>query len=239
MAEDTGYIVKVSGPTVIAENIPNVRMLDLVKVGERGFTGEVIRLEGNRAFIQVYEDTSGLMLGEKVISRGIPLSVTLGPGLLGGIFDGIQRPLDILEGISGKFIDRGIEAPALDADRKWEFTPTVRAGKELEPGDIIGEVPEAGEIVHRIMVPPGVSGTLEEIKSGAFTVTDVVGHLSDATELRLSHIWPVKEKRPVRQKLDPTIPLITGQRIFDTLFPLALGGSAILPGGFGTGKTVV
>jgi len=239
MAQETGHIVKVSGPTVVAENIQGVRMFDIVEVGELGLTGEVIRLNGNQAFIQVYEDTSGLKLGEQVTSRGTPLSVTLGPGLLGSIFDGIQRPLNILEEKSGKFIDRGIQASPLDIERKWEFTPTVQAGAELESGDIIGEVNETEEIIHRIMVPHGVRGTLEDIKDGSFTITDEIGRLLNGTELRMSHTWPVKEERPVKRKLDPDTPLITGQRIFDTLFPLALGGSAILPGGFGTGKTVV
>ena len=239
MKQESGRIVKVSGPTVVAENIPGVRMFDIVEIGELGLIGEVIRLNGNQAFIQVYEDTSGLMLGEMITSLGFSLSVTLGPGLLGSIFDGIQRPLNLLEVKSGKFIDRGIHTDALDLERKWEFTPTVHPGDELEPGDIIGEVPETEEIIHRIMVPHGVRGKLEEINSGSFTITDVLGRLSDGTELRMSHTWPVKEERPVKRKLDPDTPLITGQRIFDSLFPLALGGSAIIPGGFGTGKTVV
>jgi len=239
MEQETGYIVKVSGPTIVAENIPEIRMLDIVEIGELGIMGEVIRLNGNQAFIQVYEDTSGLMLGEKVKSRKIPLSVTLGPGLLGSIFDGIQRPLDILAEKSGEFIERGIKAAPLDLEKKWEFTPTVQAGTKLETGDIIGEVYETKEIIHRIMVPPGVNGILDEIKGGFFTITEEVGRLSDGTGLCMSHKWPVKEERPIKRKLDPDTPLITGQRIFDTLFPLALGGSAILPGGFGTGKTVV
>jgi len=239
MNSESGSIVKVSGPTVVAENIPGVRMLDIVEVGKLGLIGEVIRLDGNRAFVQVYEDTTGLLLGEPVTSRGVPLSVTLGPGLLGSVFDGIQRPLNLLEEKSGKYIDRGIQAPPISLDRKWEFTQMVHAGDELESGDVIGEVPETNEIIHRIMLPPGVSGTLEEINGGLFTVTDVVGYLSNGTEIRLSHTWPVKEERPVEKKLAPDKPLITGQRIFDTLFPLALGGSAIIPGGFGTGKTVV
>ena len=239
MTQESGRIVKVSGPTVIAENIPGIRMFDIVEVSELGLVGEVIRLNGNQVFIQVYEDTSGLKLGEQVISRGVPLSVTLGPGLLGSTFDGIQRPLHILEEKSGNFIDRGIQASPLNLERKWEFTPTVKPGAVLEPGDIIGEVPETDMIMHRIMAPPGIRGTLEEIKGGVFTITDEVGKLSNGTALRMSHTWPVKAERPVKRKLDPDTPLITGQRIFDTLFPLALGGNAILPGGFGTGKTVV
>ncbi|MFC1508843.1 V-type ATP synthase subunit A [Candidatus Omnitrophota bacterium] len=239
MAQTSGTIIKVSGPTVVAENILGVRMFDIVEVGEKGLIGEVIRLDGNEAFIQVYEETSGLTLGETVKSRGVPLSVTLGPGLLGSIYDGIQRPLNILEEKSGTFIDRGIRADALQTDKTWEFKPTVKPGEHLEPGDTIGKVQETPEIVHRILIPHGVQGTLEEIKEGAFTITDTVGRLSDGTELRMSQTWPVKEERPVVRKLVPTTPLITGQRIFDTMFPLALGGSAILPGGFGTGKTVV
>ncbi|MBN1294062.1 MAG: V-type ATP synthase subunit A [Candidatus Latescibacteria bacterium] len=239
MTENTGRIVKVAGPTVVAENIPDVRMFDIVEVGNFGLIGEVIRLDGSRAFIQVYEDTSGLMLGETVKSAGVPLSVTLGPGLLGSIFDGIQRPLNILREKSGEFIGRGIVASALDTEKKWEFTPIVESGAELESGDIIGETPETAEIMHRIMVPHGVSGVLKEIHSGFFTITDTIGRLEDGTELKLSHSWPVKEERPVKRKLIPDTPLITGQRIFDTMYPIALGGSAILPGGFGTGKTVV
>lgn len=239
MAQETGQIVKVAGPTVVGENIPGVRMFDIVDVGETGLVGEVIRLDGSRAFIQVYEDTSGLRLGETVTSRHVPLSVTLGPGLLGCTFDGIQRPLEILRQKSGAFISRGIRVPALNQSVKWEFTPTVKSGIILEPGDIIGEVRETVEIVHRIMIPPGIRGTLDEIQSGSFTINDVVGRLSDGTELRMSHTWPVKQERPFIRKLDPDTPLITGQRIFDTLYPLALGGNAILPGGFGTGKTVV
>ena len=239
MPEESGKIVKVSGPTIVAENIEGVRMFDIVEVGRLGLIGEVIRLDGSRAFIQVYEDTSGLLLGETVTSRKVPLSVTLGPGLLGGIFDGIQRPLEILREKSGEFIDHGIRAPAIDMERKWEFTPAVEPGTELEPADIIGHVPETDEISHRIMVPHGVRGTLKEIQSGSFTVTEAVGRLLDGTELLMSHTWPVKEERPVKRKLDPDTPLLTGQRIFDTLFPIALGGSAIIPGGFGTGKTVV
>ena len=155
MTEKTGRIVKVAGPTVVAENIPDVRMFDIVEIGTFGLIGEVIRLDGNRAFIQVYEDTSGLMLGEKVTSAGVPLSVTLGPGLLGSTFDGIQRPLNVLLEKSGDFIGRGIVASALDTEKKWDFTPTVKPGVELEPGDIIGEIPETAEIMHRIMVPRG------------------------------------------------------------------------------------
>ena len=196
MAQETGQIVKVAGPTVVAQNIPGVRMFDIVDVGETGLVGEVIRLDGSRAFIQVYEDTSGLRLGETVTSRYVPLSVTLGPGLLGSTFDGIQRPLEILREKSGEFISRGIGVPALNQSVKWEFTPTVRSGLKLEPGDIIGEVRETFEIVHSIMVPPGVRGTLDEIQSGSFTISDVVGRLSDGTELRMSHTWPVKQERP-------------------------------------------
>lgn len=239
MAKETGKIVKVSGPAVVAEHIPNVRMFDIVEVGESGLIGEVIRLNGDQAFIQVYEDTSGLMLGEPVSSLEVPLSVTLGPGLLGSIFDGVQRPLTLLQEQSGAFIDRGIRAPAIDQEKKWDFTPLMKAGDDVVPLDIIGEVPETPEIQHRIMIPHGVRGKIKELSAGSFTINEPVGRLDNGTELFLSTTWPVKEERPVKRKLDPTTPLITGQRIFDTLFPLALGGSAILPGGFGTGKTVV
>jgi len=239
MEDRSGAIVRVSGPTVVAENIPGVRMFDIVEVGEAGLIGEVIRLDRNRAFIQVYEDTSGLMLGEPVRSLNMPLSVTLGPGLLGSIFDGIQRPLEILKEKTGDFIDRGVRAPGLDPVKKWRFIPTVEPGAVLKPGDVFGEVPETPEITHRVMVPHGSGGRLGEIRSGEFTVHEPVAFLEDGTELRLSHDWPVKKERPVKRKLDPATPLVTGQRIFDTLFPIALGGNAILPGGFGTGKTVV
>ena len=159
--QESGTIVKVSGPTIVAENITDVRMFDIVDVGRLGLIGEVIRLDGHRAFIQVYEDTSGLKLGETVTSRRVPLSVTLGPGLLGSIFDGIQRPLNILKEKSGEFIDRAIRAPAIDLEREWEFTPTVQPGENVETGDIIGEVPETEEIIHSIMIPPGIRGTIK------------------------------------------------------------------------------
>jgi len=239
MEHEFGTIVKVSGPTVVAAGIPNVRMFDIVEVGELGLIGEVIRLDGDRSFIQVYEDTSGLMLGEKVVSRGEPLTVTLGPGLLGSIYDGVQRPLNKLFEQSGAFIGRGIRADAIDNTKKWRFEATAAVGTMLEAGDIIGTVQETAGIVHRIMPPPGISGKLATISSGDYTIEEVVGTLEDGTELKLAHTWPVKKERPVLRKLDPTTPLITGQRIFDTLFPIALGGCAILPGGFGTGKTVV
>jgi len=239
MEQKSGRIVKVAGPMVVAKGVPGARMFDIVEVSELGLIGEVIRLSGDEAYIQVYEDTSGLMLGEPVVTRGAPLSVTLGPGLLGSVYDGIQRPLDKLETISGTFISRGIKAPPLDTVRTWEFIMTARPGDVLVSGDVIGMVQETAEIRHYIMVPPGVGGTLDEIAGGNYTVLDTIGRLSDGTELRLSHDWPVKEDRPVKRKLDPDRPLITGQRIFDTLFPLALGGNAIIPGGFGTGKTVV
>lgn len=239
MVQETGSIVKVSGPAVVAEHIPGVRMFDIVEVGNAGLIGEVIRLNGDQAFIQVYEDTSGLMLGEPVSSLGVPLSVTLGPGLLGSIYDGIQRPLTLLEAQSGSFIDRGIRAPAIDPLKKWTFAPSVKPGDDVKAMDILGEVPETPYIMHRIMVPHGISGKVKDLSAGSYTVHEPIGRLENGTELFLSHTWPVKEERPVNRKLDPTTPLITGQRIFDTLFPIALGGSAILPGGFGTGKTVV
>ncbi len=239
MTNESGTITKVSGPTVVATGIPDVRMFDIVEVGEMGLIGEVIRLDGDRAFIQVYEETSGLTLGEKVVSTGDPLSVTLGPGLLSSIYDGIQRPLSLLQQESGAFIGRGIRADAIDRSKKWQFEAKASVGDILDSGDIIGTIQETAEIEHRIMVPPGKAGKLMSIESGEYTIDEVVGKLEDGTELKLSHTWPVKKERPVLRKLDPTTPLVTGQRIFDTLFPIALGGCAILPGGFGTGKTVV
>ncbi len=214
------------------------KMYDVVKVGNEGLMGEVIGIEGDKSTIQVYEDTSGIAPGEPVENTGMPLSVELGPGLLESIYDGIQRPLPVLmEKMKSDFIERGVAAPGLDRDREWEFTPVVTKGTEVKGGDIIGTVPET-HIEHKIMVPPNVSGVVDDIKSGSFKVTDCICMLTDGTELTLMQKWPVRAPRPSRKKLMPNIPLITGQRILDGLFPLAKGGTAAIPGPFGSGKTV-
>jgi len=214
------------------------KMYDVVKVGNEGLMGEVIGIEGDKSTIQVYEDTSGIAPGEPVENTGMPLSVELGPGLLESIYDGIQRPLPVLmEMMKSDFIERGVTAPGLDRAREWEFTPVVTKGTEVKGGDIIGTVPET-HIEHKIMVPPTVSGVVDDIKSGSFKVTDCVCTLTDGTELTLMQKWPVRAPRPSRKKLMPNTPLITGQRILDGLFPLAKGGTAAIPGPFGSGKTV-
>lgn len=234
-----GNIIKIAGPAVIARGIPGARMYDLVHVGHEGLLGEIIRLDGNTAFIQVYEDTSGLMIGEPVASTGAPLAVELGPGLLTGIFDGIQRPLASLRAQKGDFLARGAVTEALDRSRRWVFSPTVAPGTLVGPGDVIGTVTEFG-FEHRIMVPPSsLGGEVAQIHAGEFTVDDVVARLSDGTELRLMHRWPVRVSRPVARKRDPREPFISGQRIIDVLFPVAMGGAASIPGPFGSGKTVM
>jgi V/A-type H+-transporting ATPase subunit A len=232
-----GSITRISGPVVIAGSMHGSKMYDVVRVGDAELSGEVIRLEGDEAVIQVYEDTTGLMIGEQVVNTGMPLSVELGPGLLSSIFDGVQRPLPVLADKSGDFISKGITVPGLDRERKWQFTPKVGVGDEVSAGDIIGTVPEYN-LEHRILVPPQISGKVKEIRSGSFSVEETVCVLEDGTELTLMHRWPVRKGRPVKKKLDPSTPLLTGQRIFDSLFPLVKGGTAMIPGGFGTGKTV-
>ncbi|MGQ0551541.1 MAG: V-type ATP synthase subunit A [Armatimonadota bacterium] len=234
-----GTIIKISGPAVIARGIPGARMNDLVRVGKEGLLGEIIRLDGETAFIQVYEDTSGLYVGEQVVSSEVPLSVELGPGLLTGIFDGIQRPLHHVRKMTGDFIARGAVTEALDRSKRWAFTPKVSRGAKVRPGDAIGTVQEF-LFEHRIMVPPtSRGGEVTEMRSGEVTVDEVLGRLSDGTELRLFHRWPVRQPRPVARKLDPREPFISGQRIIDVLFPVAMGGAASIPGPFGSGKTVM
>ncbi len=234
-----GRIAKISGPAVIAKGMTGNKMYDLVKVGNYGLMGEIIRLEGDTAFIQVYEDTSGLLVGEPVVSSGAPLAVELGPGLLSSIFDGIQRPLLDIQAASGTFIGRGIEVPALDREKKWEFKPQKKAGDKVIGGDVIGTVQESKGIVHRVMVPNGVEGKIKTIASGEHTVIETIAVMEDGTEIQMLRRWPVRHRRPYKKKLDPDEPFITGQRIFDTLFPIAIGGNAAVPGPFGSGKTVV
>ncbi len=234
---EIGKIYRVAGPVVIIEGI-NTRMYDVVKIGNEKLMGEVIGIEGDRSTVQVYEDTSGVKPGEPVENTGASLSVELGPGLLESIYDGIQRPLPVLLEKMGDFIERGVDAPGLNRDKKWEFKATVEKGAKVSGGEIIGTVQETPNLEHRIMVPPTMGGTVVEIKSGMFTVTETVCTLDDGTELRLMQNWPVRSPRPVSKKLKPVKPLITGQRILDGLFPLAKGGTAAIPGPFGSGKTV-
>ncbi len=232
-----GIIKKIAGPAVIAENLEGAKMYDIVRVGKEKLVGEIIRLDGETAFIQVYEDTNGLQVGEEIVTTGLPLAVELGPGMLNGIFDGIQRPLDKIREASGDFIARGIEVFSLSRTAKWKFTARKKVGDQVKAGDILGTVPEFS-FTHKILVPPGISGTLTEIKEGEFTVDEVVARLDNGAELKLYHAWPVRKARPVTRKLDPDEPFLTGMRILDVLFPLTAGGTAAIPGPFGSGKTV-
>jgi V/A-type H+-transporting ATPase subunit A len=233
-----GTIAKVSGPVVSAEGMAGAKMYDIARVGDLGLIGEVVRLDGGTAIVQVYEDTSGLQVGEPVECTEEPLLIELGPGLLSSIYDGIQRRLVDISDEHGDFIVRGVTTQALRRDRTWKFEPMVERGDEVEAGDIVGEVQETAHIAHRIMVPPGMSGRVSEVKSGEFTVDEVVVKLEGGGEIKLHQTWPVRVPRPVRQKQNPTVPFITGTRILDTFFPIAQGGYSIIPGGFGTGKTV-
>jgi len=235
--EVNGEIYRVAGPVVTVIGI-KPRMYDVVKVGHEGLMGEVIRIKGEQATVQVYEDTSGLKPGEPVMNTGLPLSVELGPGLLESIYDGIQRPLPVLQEKMGNFIQRGVTANGLDRERVWEFKPTVSKGDEVKGGNILGLVQETKNIEHKIMVPPSISGTIEEIKAGSFKVDETICVLTDGTEISMMQKWPVRGPRPVAKKLMPTKPLITGQRILDGMFPIAKGGTAAIPGPFGSGKTV-
>lgn len=238
-----GRIVRVSGPVVEAKNMRGAKMYDVVRVGDERLIGEIIRLNEDVATIQVYEETSGLKPGEKVVSTGAPLSVELGPGLLANIYDGIQRPLPAIRERSGDFIARGMDVPALDRKRKWKFKPKVRKGDRVVEGDIIGEVEETSLVMHRVLVPPGINGKVVEIADeGEYTVEEVIAVVNDngeKKEIRMMQKWPVRKARPYVKKLDPEVPLISGQRVIDTFFPLAKGGTAAIPGGFGTGKTVM
>jgi V/A-type H+/Na+-transporting ATPase subunit A len=233
-----GKIQRISGPAVIAEGMMGARMYDIVRVGTENLVGEIIRLDGETAFVQVYEDTAGLRVGEPVVSTGLPLAVELGPGMLNGIFDGIQRPLDKIMQASGTYIDRGITVNALSREATWSFTPGVEVGDVVHGGQSIGTVPEF-TFTHKILVPPRVKGTIATIApAGDYTVDDVIATLDDGTEIRMLHAWPVRQPRPVTKKLDPITPFLTGMRILDVLFPLTMGGTAAIPGPFGSGKTV-
>jgi V/A-type H+/Na+-transporting ATPase subunit A len=240
----SGMIIRVAGPVVVAQGLVGVQMYEVMHVGAMGLIGEVIRLEGDRATIQVYEDTSGLRVGDPVQATGAPLQIELGPGLLGSIFDGVQRPLPRLRDQAGDFIARGITTPAIDRSKKWGFTPTVRAGDHVGPGDILGTVAETSRLLHRILVPPTLGGVVEEIRAGMFTVDETIGTIRATGDhhapvpLRLTQRWAMRRGRPYARKLDPDTPLLTGQRVIDSFFPVTKGGAAIIPGGFGSGKTV-
>ncbi len=239
----TGVIRKVSGPLVVASGMEHAKMFDVVKVGKKGLIGEIIEIHFDEAYIQVYEETGGIGPGEEVFSTDEPLSVALGPGLLTSIYDGIQRPLDKIREISGDYITRGIDVPGIDLEKKWEFEPTVKKGDKVQAGDIIGKVQETDVIEHRIMVPPDYpEGTIKDIKKGKFNVTEVIGILESAKgsfDLKMMQRWPVRKGRPIFEQLSPTIPLVTGQRVVDAFFPIAKGGTACVPGPFGSGKTVI
>jgi V/A-type H+-transporting ATPase subunit A len=243
--KSTGEVIRVAGPVVGALGLEGVRLFDVVQVGEMGLVGEVIRLSAGHATIQVYEDTSGIRVGESVYITGLPLVAHLGPGLLGSVYDGLQRPLEVLAGMSGDFIHRGVNASPLPEDIRWEFSPRTRVGEMVGPGSLLGVVPESQTIEHRILVPPGQQGRVVEIRNGEFKVDEVVGILEsednsrvETVEITLHQRWPVRQPRPIESRLPPREPLITGTRIIDTFFPVAKGGAAIIPGGFGTGKTV-
>jgi V/A-type H+-transporting ATPase subunit A len=237
-----GSIVKVSGPLVVADNMQDARMFDVVRVSEKGLIGEIIEIHGQKAFIQVYEDTRGVGPGEPVDLTGHPLSVELGPGLIESIYDGIQRPLDIIYQRAGDYITRGITLPPIDRRRKWNFKPQKKVGDRVEGGDIIGSVQETVVVVHRIMVPVSMKGTIREIREGEFTVEEVICRVETTdgvNDISMLTRWPVRIPRPFKKKLPPDEPLITGQRVIDTLFPVAKGGTACVPGPFGSGKTVI
>ncbi len=238
-----GRIIRVTGPLVVADEMRGSKMYELVRVGKMGLIGEIIRLEGDRAVIQVYEETAGIRPGEPVEGTGASLSVELGPGLLTAMYDGIQRPLEVLRKKSGDFIARGLTAPALPRDKKWHFTPRVRVGDRINGGDILGVVPETSIIEHRVMVPPGIEGEIVEIAGeGDYSIEEVIAKVKtpsgDIREIKMYQRWPVRKKRPYKNKLPPEVPLITGQRTIDTFFSQAKGGTAAIPGPFGSGKTV-
>ncbi|MFO7866872.1 MAG: V-type ATP synthase subunit A [Candidatus Aminicenantes bacterium] len=237
-----GRIIRTAGPLVVASDCLGAKMYDMVKIGEKGLIGEIIELREDRAFIQVYEDTTGVGPGEPVFLTGKPLSVELGPGLISSIYDGIQRPLDIIREQEGDYVPRGIEVEALDRKAEWEFKPLMKEGAAAAAGDILGEVQETPLISHKIMVPADLNGTLKTIKPGKFTVDQtaaVIETESGDREVRMFQTWSVRRNRKVSGRLMPKVPLVTGQRVLDTLFPLAKGGTACVPGPFGSGKTVV
>ena len=237
-----GKITKVSGPLIEAEGLSDANIYDVVEVSKDKLIGEIIEMRGDVASIQVYEETTGIGPGDEVVSTGHPLSVELGPGMLERMYDGIQRPLEKLEDLAGEFLTRGVTSPALDRDRVWEFNPTASVSDKVEAGDIIGEVEETSVITHKIMIPLGISGTIKDIKAGEFKVDETIAIIETEDgdkEVTMVQKWPVRTARPSKRKLDPNEPLITGQRVIDTFFPVAKGGTAAIPGPFGSGKTVV
>ncbi|STB59956.1 V-type ATP synthase subunit A [Clostridium perfringens] len=239
----TGKIIKVSGPLVVAEGMDEANVYDVVKVGEKGLIGEIIEMRGDKASIQVYEETSGIGPGDPVITTGEPLSVELGPGLIESMFDGIQRPLDaFMKAANSAFLSKGVEVKSLNREKKWPFVPTAKVGDKVSSGDVIGTVQETAVVLHRIMVPFGVEGTIKEIKAGDFNVEEVIAVVETEKgdkNLTLMQKWPVRKGRPYARKLNPVEPMTTGQRVIDTFFPVAKGGAAAVPGPFGAGKTVV
>ena len=238
-----GKILKVSGPLVVAEGMREANMFDVVRVGEKRLIGEIIEMHGDSASIQVYEETAGIGRGDRVVSTGAPLSVELGPGLLTNIYDGIQRPLETMRKKVGSNLTRGIDEPALDRERRWHFVPMLKFGDRVGPGDVLGTVQENSVISHKIMVPPKMKGVIVDLREGDFLITDRIGKIKHddgtITDLTLMQKWPVRVSRPYREKLPPVDPMVTGQRIIDALFPIAKGGTACVPGPFGSGKTVV
>ncbi len=244
MLEIIGKVDKVIGPVIHAREIDTARMLDLVEVGEDHLVGEIVKLNRGRAVIQVYEDTTGLAPGTNIYSAGVPLSVELGPGLIGTIYDGIQRPLEVIRDSSGQYIQKGIHVPSLDREKKWVFVPVLKVGDEVSGGEIAGKVQETVLIEHRVLVPPGMAGKVTWITDeGEYNVEETIARVEDQSgsvlEVKLSQHWPVRKGRPTKGRKPLTIPLITGQRVIDTLFPVAKGGTVVVPGGFGTGKTMI
>jgi len=237
-----GKIIKIAGPVIVAGGMKGTQMYEMVKVGNAKLIGEIIELEGDNATIQVYEETAGLKPGEKVESTGGPLSVELGPGIIGSIFDGIQRPLVTIKELTGDYIERGVDVPSIPKDKKWSFKPVVQTGQKVQGGDVLGEVQETSAVIQKILVPPTISGTLKSIVSaGEYTVVEDIAEVEteNGTEkVQMMQKWPVRKGRPYKSKLDPDIPLVTGQRAQDTFFPVAKGGTAAIPGPFGSGKTV-
>ena len=238
-----GNIIKVAGPVILADGMRGTQMNEMVKVGDDKLIGEIIELEGDTATIQVYEETSGVKPGEKVESTGGPLSVELGPGIMGSIYDGIQRPLELIKGLTGDYIARGIDVPSIDKEKKWDFKAVVKTGDEVVAGDQLGEVQETSAVLHKVLVPPSIEkGTIKSISSGSYNVLETVAEIEKADgtveEVSMLQKWPVRKGRPYKEKLDPDIPLVTGQRSQDTFFTVAKGGTAAIPGPFGSGKTV-
>ncbi len=238
-----GKIIKVAGPVIVASEMRGSQMYEVVRVGDENLIGEIIEIEEDKATIQVYEETAGIKPGEEVVGTGASLTVDLGPGIVRMIYDGIQRPLELIKDKTGTYITRGVEVPALDRKKKWKFTPTAKKGDKVTAGDFLGEVPETELILHKIMVPPDVEGEVVKIAAeGEYTIEETIAVLNTAQgerEIQMMHKWPVRKGRPVKEKLDPDAPLVTGQRILDTFFPVAKGGTSAIPGPFGAGKTVI